>query len=85
MNWITNMLPDDDLLVLIRTEDTAYPIVFGHHSDGVWEDEEYDQMEEGVIGWMHIEDATSILDGDHAGEEHQTPAQMGWVGKDGQP
>jgi hypothetical protein len=64
-NWITNQLPDDDILVLVRVESTELPICLGYHDAGRWfysDSAGHLAIEPRVLGWMHLEDAAKHLD-----------------------
>jgi len=58
-----DILPDDDILVLVRKSDPDYPLELGIHADGDWWNEDAISGIDGVVGWMHLDDATRILDG----------------------
>ena len=61
-NWIRDELPDADLLVCIRCHDPEYPIASGFYDGENWRTEEGAVLENGVQGWMDLEDAARILD-----------------------
>ena len=63
--WIDpdNEMPDSEITVLMRLDDEEYPIW-----PGFWDGEKWRQADAGevgcrVVGWMHLENAAMILDG----------------------
>jgi hypothetical protein len=60
--WTTDMLPDSDLTVLMRTSDIAYPIWPGYHDGEEWISCDGSSVDGPVLGWMHLEVAAKILD-----------------------
>jgi hypothetical protein len=61
--WITDSLPDDEMTVLMRVQDTEYPVWPGFRDGGQWCYADGSTVEGPVLGWMHLEDAATILDG----------------------
>ena len=55
-------LPDSDILVLIRTRSTEYPIVLGFHDGECWRLDSDAKVGCRVVGWMHLHDAAKLLD-----------------------
>lgn len=58
-------LPDDEITVMLRlVSDGDEPVAVGHHADAAWWINGADTAALGldVIGWMHLHEATAILD-----------------------
>ena len=62
MTWNTS-LPDSDITVLMRVTDDEFPVWPGFHDGTEWRNADGSSKDEGVIGWMHLEDAAKALDG----------------------
>jgi len=67
--WITDTLPDDEITVLMRLNDLEYPVWPGFRENDQWNSSDGSTVEGPVLGWMHLEDAASILDGRVGREE----------------
>ena len=56
-------LPDDEITVLLRLNDSEWPVSLGFHENGEWRDNLADQIATDIVlGWMHLEDAARLLD-----------------------
>lgn len=61
--WITDTLPDSDMTVLIRCSGEEYPVWPGFHDGEQWCSADGSTLEGPVLGWMELETAVEVLDG----------------------
>ena len=60
--WITDGIPKEPKIVLVRVDSKVRPIVEGYNIGERWRKANGTPILGNILGWMHIEDAVKILD-----------------------